>query len=129
MARVHLATKMVRLQSSIKWQGLVRLHQLNEDDQSYLSEIEHPKGSGTMVYACASTGLMFDKQSGRCLQSSNLDLLLESVTETKCTAKQFEKWKKARSVTGTKHITLKRGPKPKGSRPISVVECDDAEMD
>ena len=41
MARVHLATKMVRLQSSIKWHGLVRLHQLNEDDQSYLSEIEH----------------------------------------------------------------------------------------
>ena len=129
MARVHLATKMVRLQSSIKWQGLVRLHQLNEDDQSYLSEIEHPKGGGTMVYACASTGLMFDKQSGRCLQSSNLDLLLESVTETKCSAKQFEKWVKDRSVSGNKNITIKRGPKPKGQRSMVEQEYDYAALD
>lgn len=129
MARIHTSLNMVRLQSSIKWQGLVRLRQLKEDDDTYLSEIEHPAGSGTMVYACVSTGLMFDKQSGRCLQSSHMDLLLESVNETKCTPGQFEKWRKARSVTGTKHITLKRGRKPKDHRPLSELEFEYAEMD
>ena len=129
MARMHTALSMVRLQSSIKWQGLVRLHQLNEDDETYLGEIEHPKGSGLMVYACASTGLMFDKQSGRCLKSSNLDLLLDSVAETKCSAKQFEKWVKARSVSGNKNITIKRGPKPKGQRSMVEQEYDYAAMD
>lgn len=114
-----------RLQASIKFKGMVRLHQLREDDESYLSEVEHPKDSGQMFYACVSTGLLFDKQTGRCLQSSKLDLLLDSVAEVKCTAAQFEKWRKVRTVTGVKHITLKRGPKPKGQAPISDLEFDD----
>ena len=129
MARIHTALKMVRLQSSIKWHGLVRLHQLKEDDETYLSEIDHPSIGGTMVYVCASTGLMFDKQSGRCLQSSHMDLLLESVAETKCSAKQFVKWVNDRSASGNKNITIKRGPKPKGQRSMVEQEYDYAAMD
>jgi len=120
----HAAMNLLRLQSAIRFQGLVRLHQTREDDESYLCEVEHPKGSGTMVYVCVSTGLLFDKQSGRCLQSSNMDLLLDSVQETRCTTAQFNKWVKARSNAGTKQISLKRGPKPKGQRPVSSLDFD-----
>ena len=130
MARDHTPINLLRLQSKIQWIGAVRLHQLKEDDESYLSEVEHPKGSGTMVYVCASTGLLFDKQSGRCFQSSSIDLLLDSVAEAKCSASQFEKWRKAKITTGTKHLTLKRGPKPKGQRAMSDIGFDeDAEME
>ena len=129
MSRKHTPFSIVRLQSSIKWFGKMRLHQLKEDDASYLSEVEHPDGSGNLVYACASTGLMFDKQSGRCFQSSKINLLLDTVSEAKCTARQFEKWIKEKCASGTKHITLKRGPKPKGQRAISDIEFDDAALE
>jgi len=126
----EISVNMLKLQSAIRWHGMVRLHQLNEDDASYLGEIERPKGSGRLFYACAATGLLFDKQSGRCLQSSKVDLLLDTVSEAQCTAGQFDKWIKARVVKCVKHITLKRGPKPKGSQPAGEsMEFDDAEMD
>jgi len=116
--------KMTSLQASIQWRGMVRLHQLNEDSESYLAEIEWPKKSGRIHYACASTGLLFDKQSGRCQQSSNVTLLLETVEETKCTLAQFGKWHTARVLSGPKDIVLKRGPKPKGQRPVSDQDSD-----
>lgn len=123
----EIELNMSKLQSSIQWAGMVRMHQLNEDNESKLSEIEWPAKSGRIFYACAATGLLFDKQSGRCLQSSSVDLLLDTVSPEKCTAIQFKKWRKARVDTGTKHLTLKRGPKPKGQAPITDLEFDDGE--
>jgi hypothetical protein len=123
----EISMNMIKAQSSIQWAGKVRLHQLREDDESKLAEHEHPPGSGKMYYACVSTGLLFDKQSGRCIQSSNLELLLDTVAPDKCTFGQFEKWRRARTKGGLKHITLKRGPKPKGQKPISDLEFDDDE--
>lgn len=116
--------KMTSLQASIQWRGMVRLHQLNEDSESYLAEVEWPKKSGRIYYGCASSGLLFDKQSGRCQQSSNVTLLLDTVEETKCTPAQFGKWHTARVLCAPQGIKLKRGPKPKGQTPLSDIESD-----
>lgn len=121
----EIELNMVKLQSSIQWAGVVRLHQTHEDDETKLAECEWPAKSGRIFYACASTGLLFDKQSGRCMQSSSVELLLDTVVPEKCTAGQFEKWKKVRQTTGQKHLQLKRGPKPKGQKPISDLEFGD----
>lgn len=64
---------------AVQWSGMVHLNITNEDDESLLGMIEFPKNSGREVYACATSGLMFDKQTGRCIQSSNLHLKLDSV--------------------------------------------------
>lgn len=125
----EIVLHMPKLQSTIKWSGDVRLHQLSEDSSSFLSEAEWPPRSGNVLYACASTGLLFDKQSGRCLQSTRVSLLIETVEEVKCTAAQFNRWLKERLLTGVKSITIKRGPKPKGQAPISDTEFDDVEVD
>jgi len=108
--------KMTRIEGSIQWTGKVRLHLLNEDSDSMLAEVEWPAKSGRMFYGCASTGLLFDKQSGRCQQSSNVTLLLDSVHEVECSRATFVKWRAARWAggCGMRHITIKRGPKPKG---------------
>lgn len=112
-----MSVSMARLQSKIRWRGIVRLHQLSEDSEALLSEAEHQKGSGVMFYACASTGLLFDKTTGACIQSSSVSLLLESIVETKCSLVQFEKWlKERRKAIANKFFSLKRGPKPKGGR-------------
>lgn len=116
------APNMVKIQGSIQWAGMVRLHQTKEDNESKLAEYEWPVKSGRVYYACASTGLLFDKQSGRCVQSSNVELLLDTVAPEKCTIGQFNKWVKVRSTTGTKHLQLKRGPKPKGQKPVSDLD-------
>lgn len=105
---------MVNIQSHIQWKGIVYLEMLKEDDETMLSEVEWPKKSGRLFYGCASTGLLFDKQTGRCLQSSRVNLKLETVKPTKCTPSQFSKWVSGRAIKESKHITLKRGPKPKG---------------
>lgn len=71
--------KMEALKRAIRWRGLVRLHQLREDDESLLAEIEHPPGSGGKVYVCATSALMFCQNTGRCVQSTNVELLLDSL--------------------------------------------------
>ena len=114
-----------RLQSEIQWRGMVRLHQLNEDSESYLADVEWPKKSGSMYYGCASTGLLFDKQSGVCRQSSNVTLDTGSVESVKFTAAQFGKWHRERVMGGTRDIVIsKRGPKPKG---YVAPEAEDAD--
>ena len=104
-----------KLQGAIQWHGVVRLHQLAEDSESYLAEAEWPKKSGRMHYACVSTGLLFDKQSGKCFQSSQVTLKLDTVQPKKCSSREFSKWRQDRIVNGPRDITIgKRGPKPKG---------------
>ena len=116
---------MTSLQASIQWRGMVRLHQLNEDSESYLAEVEWPKKSGRIYYGCASSGLLFDKQSGACRQSSNVTLDLDSLEPVKCTRAQFEKWRNARVQGGLRDIVIsKRGPKPKG---YVAPEAEDAD--
>ena len=75
--------KIEPLRRSIRWIAQVCLHQLNENSESLLSEVQWPPKSGPMYYACASTGLLFDKQSGVCLQSTKITLLL-------CTVKSID---------------------------------------
>ena len=114
-----------RLQSEIQWRGMVRLHQLNEGSESYLADVEWPKKSGSMYYGCASTGLLFDKQSGVCRQSSNVTLDMGSVESVKFTAAQFGKWHRERITGVTRDIVIgKRGPKPKG---YVAPEAEDAD--
>ncbi len=114
-----------RLQSEIQWRGIVRLHQLNEDSEGYLAETEWPVKSGRVWYACASSGLIFDKQTGACQQSSNVTLALDSLEPVKCTRTQFEKWRQARVQGGLRDIVIsKRGPKPKG---YIAPEAEDAD--
>ena len=105
---------MVALQSSIHWRGDLRLLQLNENSESMLAEIEWPKKSGKLYWACASTGLLFDKQSGRCLQSSQVLLLPDTLAPIKCTRRDYDKWRNARVAGEGKAMAVKRGPKPKG---------------
>lgn len=54
------------LQADIRWVGQVRLHQLRQDDECLLSEVEWPKRSGVFWYVCVSSGLLFDKHTGAC---------------------------------------------------------------
>ena len=72
--------KMEALKRAIRWRGLVRLYQLREDDESLLAEIEHPPGSGVKVYVCATSALMFCQKTGRCVQSTSVELLLGTVS-------------------------------------------------
>ena len=116
---------MVKLQSSIRWKGMVRLHQLKEDDESMLSETEYPKGSGKVYYACASTGLLFDKKTGRCLQSSQVELLLGSVVDSPMKSAAFARWVGNRQRVAHNPMRGKPGPKPKGSQSFD----DDNETD
>lgn len=67
------------IKKSIHWRGMLRLHQLGEDDESLIGLAEWPKESGTTYYACATTGLLFDKETGRCLQSQTVTLLLDTM--------------------------------------------------
>lgn len=115
---------MVKLRDSIKWMGMVHLGLLNEDDPSYLSDVEWPAKSGKMYYGCASTGLLFDKQSGRCLQSSNVNLIVDTVEPAKCTGAQFDRWKNERIRSDPYAFKIKPGPKPKGSVRIAEDEYD-----
>lgn len=70
---------MKAVKRSIKWRGLVHLDQLREDDESLLGEARWPKANGEIYYACATSGLLFDKGTGHCLQSSNCTLLLGTI--------------------------------------------------
>ena len=106
---------MTRLQSAIQWKGMVRLHSLNEDDESLLCEWEWPAKSGNVYFACAATGLLFDKQSGRCLQGSSVELKLATVEKIEYKRGMFEKWKNDRIKAERVHLHIgKPGPKPKG---------------
>lgn len=122
-----ISFKLVDCQKSIQWSGMVRLHQLREYNESKLSIVEYPPGSGEIRYICASTGLLFDQQSGKCLQSSHVDLLLDTVKPEKCTFSQFNKWVSDRQISGQKHLQLKRGPKPKGS--VQLQDFDEPSED
>ena len=106
--------KMKALESAIRWSGKIDLQQTGEVLDAFLAECEYPKRSGSVYYACASTGLLFDKQSGVCRQSSRVRLQMASVEPVKCSAKAFSAWQKSKWNGGFNGHKVKRGPKPKG---------------
>ena len=107
-----------RLQSTIKWRGMCKLLQLGEEAECYLAETAWPPKSDKMYYADASTGLLFDKQSGACKQGSSVTLDLASVQPVTFSLRQYKAWLSSkRTGKWSATISLKRGPKPKGWTP------------
>lgn len=76
MTAIMTNAQFEKLRHNIKWRGKVTLYQLNEDDESLLTEFIH---KGQPYYACATTGLLFDKDTGQCLTSSNVELRIETL--------------------------------------------------
>ena len=113
--------KMETLQNNIRWTGMLRLHHLKEDNESLLSETQWPKRSGISYFVCVSTGLLFDKQSGRCVQSSRITLVMDSVKPIEGVvrgADYFKRWrdKRIQDDGWLSSNQAKRGPKPKAQK-------------
>lgn len=83
MPREIDSLNMESIRRKIRWRGIVRLHQTQEDDESLLGEYEWERKSGVVYLACATTGLLFNKSTGSCLQSSSVSLLLDTLVEAK----------------------------------------------
>lgn len=64
---------------AISLRGNIRLHQLGEDDESLIAVLRWPRKTGLEFYVCATSLLMFDKNTGSCVQSTNLTLDLNSL--------------------------------------------------
>ena len=94
MPRSVDALNMEAVKKTIRWRGMVRLHQLNEDDESLLGVAEWPKKSGIEYFACATSGLLFDKETGVCLQSRTVVLLMDTIMPA--TPKDFQPYISAR---------------------------------
>lgn len=123
--------KMEPLQKSVQWTAMVRLHQLNEDSESLLAETAWPPKTGPLYFACVSTGLLFDKQSGRCLQSSRVTLLLDTVQPiVGSTRGLFKSWRDRRiAEQGVfNHSIGKRGPKTKAQKAYAAEHENDEEI-
>lgn len=111
---------------NLKWFGKMNLHLLNEQADSWLAEIDWPLCSGKKHYVCASTGLVFNKETGREVRYSSVSLDLSTIEEKQCTEKEFRKWKAiARAASdGWRNFSVKPGPKPKSS-----IESDSEDFD
>ena len=118
------------IKRGVRWSGEVILELVRERSESLLAEYEYPVKSGVLWYCCATTGLLFDKQSGACRQSSNVRLDLATLREDKRTESQVNAWIAARqqAIYDWSTFKVKRGQKPKGSVQEST-EDDYAEMD
>jgi hypothetical protein len=107
--------KIETLQKAIKWRGMSRLHIPGEDQECLLAETPWPPRTGDQHYVCVGSGLLFDQQSGRCLQSTHISLDLSSVAPTVCSQAQYREWreKKMRAMEDEfmNHNSVKRGPK------------------
>lgn len=115
-----------RIQSTIQWRGMCKLHQLGEEAECLLAETAWPPKTDKMYYVDASTGLLFDKQSGACKQGSSVTLDIASVRPDKVSLRQYKAWiSSKRTGKWTATISLKRGPKPKDWTPSEDPETDD----
>ncbi|MFZ4539536.1 hypothetical protein [Propionivibrio sp.] len=120
---------MKAIQSAIRWTGTCRLHMLNEDAECLLSEYKLSKGDSKIYYADASTGLLFDRVTGACRQSSRVTLDIESIKETVCTLAGFGRWRNAKFEGWSEtQLKNKRGPKTKEQKAQSE-EFEMAEVD
>lgn len=100
--------KFAKIEKSIRWRGKVRLHMLGEDDESLIGEHEWPPKSDKVYFACATTGLLFDQATGRCLQSQNVELLLDTLVPAspKDLAKHVADRRKLDTGRHSKHLIV-----------------------
>lgn len=89
-----------RLQGNIQWSCRVWMKMLGQADESMLSEIEWPKKSGLYYFVCVTSGLLFDKGDGHCLQSSSVRMMLETVEPASMNQAQLLAWVKRRQSSG-----------------------------
>lgn len=89
-----------RLQERIRWSCCVWLEMLKEKSESMLSEIEWPKNSGRVYFVCVTSGLLFDKGDGHCLQSNSVRLIPETVAPATMSQAQLIAWVKRRQASG-----------------------------
>lgn len=113
--------------SQIKWRGNMRLHMLNEDADTILSETDWPLCSGNMHYLCCSTGLVFRKDTGKCVRYSSVSLDLASIEPCNMTRTEFKRWHSQAVVKSDqwRNFSVKPGPKPKSGRASESEDCDD----
>ena len=104
------------IQGTIRWTGLVHLDQTNEDLECLLSETVWPRKTGASYFACASTGLLFDKQTGECRQSRKMRLRLDTVAESRKSRAEFRKWMAGKNSAYLWTQKKKPGPKPGSKR-------------
>ena len=85
------------------------MDQLGYAEASMLSMTKWPVKSGPGRYACVTTGLLFDTENGRCLQSSTLRLLLDTIVPAKMSKSELLRWVKERQSSDVKfgRYTLK----------------------
>lgn len=81
---------------AITVRGLVRLHQTGEDDESLIAVLRWPRKTGNEFYVCATSLLMFDKNTGACVQSTNLTIDISSLRSA--SPKDFRQY-----IAGRKH--------------------------
>ena len=86
----------LQLQKRITHRGTVNLHQLHETDECLMTDHEWPKKSGVIWYCCVATGLLFDKQTGQCRQSTLVNLDLSTVEPFYPGPEFFKKWRSER---------------------------------
>lgn len=65
---------------AITLRGFVRLHQTGEDDESLLAKMRWPRKTGREFYICATSLMMFEIDSGACVQSSLVTLDVSTLT-------------------------------------------------
>ena len=86
----------LKLQKRIAFRGAVNLRQMHETDECLMADYEWPKNSGHIWFCCVSTGLLFDKRTGECRQSTLVNLDLSSVEPFSPAATFFKKWRSER---------------------------------
>ena len=92
--RTVLNERQIReIKNKVRWRGKVSLYQLKEDDDAFLAE---HISDGTPRYACVVTGLMFCKDTGKCLSSTNIELRLETLVPE--SSKRLDSWLRERKM-------------------------------
>ena len=108
--------KIETLQKAIQWRGTARLHINGEDQECLLAETPWPPRTGELHYCCVGSGLLFCKQSGRCLQSTHITLDLASVEPSRFSQAQYKAWRSLKMLALEEEFGVyksKTGPKTK----------------
>lgn len=85
-----------KLQEAIKYRGNVMLHITGELDDCLLTDYEWPENSGVVWYCCVASGLLFDRQTGRCKQAETVSLAMESLVPFVADRTFYRKWTEER---------------------------------
>lgn len=119
-------------QTRIKWKCLMNLHITGEAKETYLSETDWPLCSGNMHYVCASTGLIFNKETGREVRYSTVSLDLQTVEKTNISKTALLKWlqKAKESADEWSAFSIsKRGPKTKEQKAAIAARDEEFEYE